>query len=63
MTIFQFLGLFIPIFFLILVWGKCIRECNDGHGYEPADTWVVVLSGISLFMLGFTLGTIVMGGS
>ena len=58
-TIFQFLGLCIPVFFLIFVWGKCIRDCNNGHGNEPADTWVVVLSSISILILGFTLGTIV----
>lgn len=60
MIVLQLLGLLIPGSILLFTYGYGIRQYNSGRGNEPVPTWLVILILISVFVAGFTLGTIIM---
>ena len=56
-TFITFLGLVIPVIIMISIWGiVCRMEHQEDVKPSP---WLFVSFGISLFTLGFTLGTII----
>lgn len=59
MPIFQLIGLVLPVIFILWIYGDLIRECNKGNGSATVHTWMVVMTMISIFVLGFTLGTLI----
>ena len=65
LVIFQILGLIIPVGIILGIYMHLCYICNvyPERKNESVPVWQVVIFAFSLFILGFTLGTIVMGGS
>ena len=59
MTILQILGMLIPMFCLFFIYIHVAIQCSKGRGDEPASTWEVILLFLSVFIEGFTLGTLI----
>ena len=64
LVIFQILGLIIPVGIILGIYIHLCYICNvyPKRKNENASVLQIVIFGISIFVLGFTLGTIVMGG-
>lgn len=59
MSTLEFLGLFIPAFILLFIYGWSIVECNNGNGEQPTPKWVGTVILLSCLVLGFTIGTLI----
>ena len=59
MSILQLLGLFIPAFILLFIYGWSIVECNKGNGEKPTPAWVGIVMLLACLVLGFTIGTLI----
>ena len=64
LTFFQILGLIIPVSIILGIFMYLCHTCKypDRTDEDVKQVHVIALF-LSLFILGFTLGTIVMGGS
>ena len=59
MNIFWLIGLILPVISILWIYGDLVRECNNGDGKTTVPTWQVVVTGLSIFVFGFTLGTLI----
>lgn len=58
MSIFQFLGIFIPVFIMLTIY-LWLCSLPSSKLKESVETIELVVFGLCLLVLGFTLGTIV----
>lgn len=56
----QILGIIIPTVCLIILFVVARSEVAEGRGKESAPSWMLIVMALLVFIIGFTLGTIVM---